>query len=494
MKTLGYDRLRTIAFEDSNLGWQAAINSGANCVRVQSRKDINNQLIDILEVSLPHDSIVVKPFILDLSKLRVRKKILVVYFGEFRTFEESVKTHAFLNHIPGVVDVVFSTWSETITQNTFRDRESGGVSIRPNLNKSKVTRDRIQSAFLNAGYDNFIDVSIHELPVQSDRRDAHFIFSYSLSLELAYKKIQSIMDNYDYVFMMRPDLYFPKLERTYVNKNIPDYITHPWQFDEKYSDGELGCNYVPDTQAIGDQFWFGTPSTIREAMHVILTTKTRDAISGNWHSWLHKNLSDAGLILKNLPMHEDRRTDTQAVHMLDKLGLKLIKNPAQHTTCLPIQVNRFPTFSNEQPIEVYQKNIYFSLGQTHECNEMLYNYNAKQYLKNTVICMDKELIESLTTDVKYFFDANNITLTELESSYTNYLIITLSSEIYENCIDEVNLSNREKKCVLLNTPEQLNMELIERISHGILYRDQCMTRVDPDLSRCIIFPLLLDLR
>ena len=500
-----YDKLQTIIFEDSDIGWNSAFNTGANVVRVKSRKSINNNLMNILEVLFPVDRSSLsytngvsiknlKPVFVDVNNIfALSKKYLIVYFGEYRTFPACIKTHTFLNSFSECVDVVFSTWSKSTSRNVYRHTSVG--TRRDVEHNFQVTEDMIQEVFTSNGYDNSVEIYIEDLPKHLDRRDVHFTLAYLTSLQNAYSKVKSIMHNYDRILFIRPDMYFPTHLGLYDvdpaksrTPSNPQYlqIARDSHNGNESGGNDLGCYSLNGTASISDQYWYGTPSTIEKFFNKFLYSASQEAISGNWHSWLYKCAMDCELEITNLP-HIDHNARENFRGLLP--STVVYPNDGYSFLWNIPQVNRFPANTDETFVEIMQKNIYFTTAQNKNDLDLIYENNAKSVLKEVRFKIDECLLKDISSDVMDMI----VLYSNDDADISLYEITCDEKYFHKKYMEAVNVNSHTDRSILVSNASQIDMNLLERLGKFEIYHKGCKV-VHQDRDAITWFSLHLDLR
>lgn len=181
-------------------------------------------------------------------------KIAVLISGEYRTFGLCRKTMKFLDDPR--VDIYFSTWDKTVYD-------------MPKLNlhrEETVTLEQIQK---DLGKDAVIEIEPHDL-IDERRYNSKMIHRWKRGFELI--KNSNIV--YDYVLVMRPDLFFD------------EHADHSFNFLEKYTDSlASGWANALDTGFLNDVIFFSSYTKINELFASLSVGHWVVAQNSDWHTW-----------------------------------------------------------------------------------------------------------------------------------------------------------------------------------------------------------------
>jgi len=209
-------------------------------------------------------------------------KIAILIVGEYRTFAQCRRTMLFLDE-PGI-DIYVSTWDKTNTVNPV-------VMPRPQPepNYIPVTIEQIRK---DIGIDNVTCVT-HKQPEFSIF--PNIIESWTKGFDVLKQSGKS----YDYVLMMRPDLFF---------QDDSHFLTNTF----KNYTNTVGVLSPPDNKLIlDDTVYFSTFSNIEKIMSNIksrykVLLELRGAFQ--WHHFLHEFITqDLGLSTLPLPIGNDNK-------------------------------------------------------------------------------------------------------------------------------------------------------------------------------------------
>ena len=143
-------------------------------------------------------------------------KIAVLMVGEYRTFPYCHKTMAFLYQPPSTgidVDVFFSTWSVTKTHNPLINQVGHNLVI----SVKTVTEQEIKQILKRPAV-----IKVHE-PLNLRLNDSFLIMRKGWLMGIELVKQSGI--DYDYVYVMRPDLFFRDRFTLFTGKDYERYQT-----------------------------------------------------------------------------------------------------------------------------------------------------------------------------------------------------------------------------------------------------------------------------
>jgi len=189
-------------------------------------------------------------------------RIAVLISGEYRTFGICCKTMKFLDN-PNV-DIYFSTWNKT-------------VYSAPKINlyaEEDVTIEKIKK---DLGKDAIIEIEPHNSFVEK-RYNSKMIHRWKRGFELI--KRSNIL--YDYVLIMRPDLFFDVTR-----------IQNTFDFAEKYKDSfAVGWRTPTDTRFLNDIMFFSSYNNMKNLIDSLTIEKWATAENTDWHSWWYTFVSN----------------------------------------------------------------------------------------------------------------------------------------------------------------------------------------------------------
>ena len=205
-----------------------------------------------------------------------RIKIAVLIVGEYRTFPYCYKTMYFL-HQPentGIdVDLYISTWSRTRTTNPPINC-GGGVDITPNY--IDVTEDDIRNVITR-------DAVIKVHPYLENNHTFQLMHH---GWYLGFKLIEDSGNIYDYVYVMRPDLFYRQ----------PSFFMNP--FDTNY-DNSIGVITPNSADNLSDCEFFSTYDNIKRLLSSDIFEL--DSTIGEIHQIWYEYVINKGLHLTTLP-------------------------------------------------------------------------------------------------------------------------------------------------------------------------------------------------
>lgn len=202
-------------------------------------------------------------------------KLAILITGEYRTFEFCRKTMKFLDQSTLDKDVYFSTWNKTIIDNPFtKDKQISDTPIT-----RKVTTNEIQSALGMPA-----KIQVHDYDIVCPKRS----LAMRTGWRLGFKMIEESNTSYDYVYVLRPDLFFKGKSIFEVGEfvNFENTIGLP---KDPYVDGE-----------IDDTTFFSTYDNIKK----LFEDDVLDIIAehGNWHAKFRNYIEQKKFKLGLIPM------------------------------------------------------------------------------------------------------------------------------------------------------------------------------------------------
>jgi hypothetical protein len=181
-------------------------------------------------------------------------KIAILISGEYRTFGLCRKTMTFLND-PNI-DIYFSTWNKTIY-----NVPKLGLYV-----EEEVTTDRINK---DLGRSSTIEIEPHNLLIEK-RYNSKLIHRWKRGIEL----IKNSGIEYDYVLVVRPDLYFN------------DRMNPTFDFIEKYKDTLASAWYhEPDRGFLNDVMFLSSYKKIIELFDNLIIGEWEISENSDWHTW-----------------------------------------------------------------------------------------------------------------------------------------------------------------------------------------------------------------
>jgi len=197
--------------------------------------------------------------------------IAVIISGEYRTFEQCVKTH---DHMLAGNDIFVSTWSESNNVNM----EDTSLSIQ-------ITGiDEAQIRKTLEGY-NVISTCIEHYDPDFWRSD---VMRYNSAMLHRWEKglelVEATGKRYDVIVIMRPDLFFGGT-----------CTTPRWEIFNV--EGLLQSAWSSDT-TLNDILMIGTPSTIKNTLMKV--EEWNAAEDDNWHTKFFTHVSSKGITVRNL--------------------------------------------------------------------------------------------------------------------------------------------------------------------------------------------------
>lgn len=185
------------------------------------------------------------------------KKIAVLISGEYRKFDITRKTMAFLDNPD--IDVYFSTWDKTIYS-----------SPKINLHEEQlITEDRILK-----------DLG-RQATVRIDKHDSFVEKKYNSKMINRWRTGFSLIEqsgiNYDYVAIIRPDIFFTKVP-------TPEFINL-----ERY-ENSIGFSWATslDKELLPDVLFISTFNNIKKLMMSLSSMIWVVDAENDWHKWWYK--------------------------------------------------------------------------------------------------------------------------------------------------------------------------------------------------------------
>lgn len=201
-----------------------------------------------------------------------KPSLLVLYYGEYRTFEECLCTHNFLNTPLFDVEIAFSTWNKTKTHN---HRVMRPAVIRQ-LPLSPVSEQRIRDAFEANFFDLPLRVAIHDYDIPKKYNLFPLMISWKLAIDFA----KSLPKQYDYIFLTRPDLQF-NVEANLKYLSDDEMLTH--LFNTRTDTPEY-------ENTLQDYYFFGKSKEVyNQIEHYYIEydrSTANERLGAEWHCWI----------------------------------------------------------------------------------------------------------------------------------------------------------------------------------------------------------------
>lgn len=182
-------------------------------------------------------------------------KIAVLISGEYRTFGICRDTMKFLDDPR--VDIYITTWDKTIY-----DEAKIGYHVKEDITVEQIEADMRKPAV--------IDIEPCDT-VKELRYNSKMVHKWKRGLQL----IKDSNVEYDYVLMIRPDLFFTRA------------VNHSFNFVEKYKD-KLGFGWFhPETQPgfLNDIIVFSSYNLIMSLFDPLTVETWANANNSDWHTW-----------------------------------------------------------------------------------------------------------------------------------------------------------------------------------------------------------------
>ena len=202
-------------------------------------------------------------------------KVAILIVGEYRTFEFCRKTMKFLDQTNLEKDIYFSTWNITATENPLYIKETHTWT---NTTR-KVTTQEIQNVLGVPA-----KIKIHDYDTVCPARKLAF----TLGWRLGFQMIEESQQLYDYVYVLRPDLFF---------KGQSIFKTDEFK---KFEDQIGVSDHITPQGHVDDTSFFSTYKNIEK----ILDNKLLDLDpeSGIWHKTFADHIKAKNLKFDIIPM------------------------------------------------------------------------------------------------------------------------------------------------------------------------------------------------
>lgn len=277
-----------------------------------------------------------------------KQKVLILYNGEYRTFEYCLKSHfPFLATTHFDVSIAFSTWNETTTANPI-----SGLAFQPNWETFPITKSDVQKVFRDHNINLPIHIRMHprselstyakKYAVEGGKKQLPPIM---VSWKLAIKYLQELEKEhgkFDYVFMLRPDLFFPNSGFTFCPQSVKNFIN-------KNLIGVYERRPFRESGFLTDVFFFASSDTIKKYFDHLHTywINTDTSKRYHWHGWLGEATQKGNFKCVEFPglVELDHFNEYVNVTWKDQ-RTKRISHP---------QINRFPANHNETFADINRK-------------------------------------------------------------------------------------------------------------------------------------------
>lgn len=195
--------------------------------------------------------------------MNTQKRIAVLISGEYRTFDLCRKTMNFLN--ADDVDVYVSTWDTSAIKNK-----------RLHLNiVEAVTEERIKNALGNVQAKAILVEPLASFNDEGKKYNSKMIHRWVTGLEL----IKQSGIEYDYVLVVRPDLYFrADLTPTNLSAVLPSTLDK----DCLYTGWSPNAN---EDKRLGDVHFLTTMQNMFRLLDENTSTAWNTDSEGDWHIW-----------------------------------------------------------------------------------------------------------------------------------------------------------------------------------------------------------------
>lgn len=183
-------------------------------------------------------------------------RVAILISGEYRTFGICRKTMKFLDDPRA--DIYVSTWNRTFYKNK-----------KLNLDKvEEVNRLRVEA---DLGRKAVIRIDPYHIFGNSLKYNSNMIFRWKAGFEL----IKQSRIKYDYVLVVRPDLFF--------NTTWPLDLDSISQFDDT-----LGLAWVTHPSKLNDVLFASSYETMSKLFNDLTVETWNNSSEGDWHVWWHE--------------------------------------------------------------------------------------------------------------------------------------------------------------------------------------------------------------
>lgn len=208
-----------------------------------------------------------------------KSSLLILYTGEYRTFEHCIKTHDFLRMRDYDITVLCNFWDKTATQNLHID---SGVffSRRDVITQRIVTKEEIEELFDKHNITHPLHIVLHNSMLVSKQfiKIPPLLLSWKVGLDTA-KKLNI---NFDHVMMLRPDIFFPDCT-TYEYVPYTLCSRQVKSFDSRKIIGVFGGKSIH--YGVNDFGLFGSFNTIINYVNCLLDNV--NACVCDWHGYMN---------------------------------------------------------------------------------------------------------------------------------------------------------------------------------------------------------------
>ena len=197
----------------------------------------------------------------------MKPKLLVVYFGEYRTADNCFHTHKFVTDERFDVSVAFSVWDHHWTENTYK--------WLPNTSRfyERVTQERVENSFKSHFPDVKLAINLYPISYHTDHETVKSPFWQNLERTLiTIDDCESKWGKFDYILLIRPDLLFVR-DTGILNKNRIDGINNR---------NIILSHIVKEFGGMGDFYFLSYPELIKEFIANLTTPNKRK--SELWNS------------------------------------------------------------------------------------------------------------------------------------------------------------------------------------------------------------------
>lgn len=195
-------------------------------------------------------------------------KIAILITGEYRTFDHARKSMKFLDQ-PNI-DVYFSTWNETTTVDQF-NRQFDKITVNRSITTA-IIRDTLGIPATIGIYKPEENRVIGSAPVIESWR-------------LGFNLIKNSNKKYDYVLVLRPDLYFSHGLFNFDTLSNIDYSKY-------FAVTTLPCVEIQPL-GLDDHCFFTTYENMSKILSIeSLTEFARDSEKNEWHSSWYRHITE----------------------------------------------------------------------------------------------------------------------------------------------------------------------------------------------------------
>lgn len=241
-----------------------------------------------------------------ISPKKDKKKVLVLYNGEFRSFKESVKSHDFLLDPKYEMTIAISTWNQSTIENP-----DVNVALQRDKEEVYITEDDVREALLVNDITLPHHIWLHDKGVMKELQQAwsckrgsdgemHQMPPIMVSWKMAIDCVKNLLESksFDYIFMLRPDLYFDQDAFLLCDRRLKNFDNRKLigAFTVITRDPEIKKTRRSPREkellkhaGLPDVYFFGNTKTIIDYMdeiHKFFVDESYWPCPDHWHGWL----------------------------------------------------------------------------------------------------------------------------------------------------------------------------------------------------------------